>query len=138
MTGSAPEALGAEVGANSLVATGVAERHDLLPRLPGVGAALVPAVVQVGFVLVEDGGAPLPLAAEEFLGHGGIGEDFDGAVGHAELALDRAAAMAGSVQSMDGRMAGPSPVGEPVAGGPRRARGCLFHDARCQPNQDRH
>jgi hypothetical protein len=113
------EALGAEVGANSLVAAGVAEWHDLLPCLPGVGAALVPAVVQVGPVLVEDGGAALPLAVKEVLRGSGVGEEFDRAVGHAELALDRAAAVAGGQQSVDSGVVGPGSVGEPVARRPR-------------------
>lgn len=83
---------------------------------------MVPTIVQVGLVLIEYGRAPLPLTAEEILGRGGVGEEFDGAVRHSELALDRAAAAAGGEQRADGRVVGPSPVGEPVAGGPRRAR----------------
>lgn len=117
------KAFDAEVGANSLVATLVAERHDLLPCLPCVGAALVPAVVQVRPVLVKDGGAALPLAVEEVLRGGGVGEELDRAVGHPELALDRAAAVASRQQGVNGGMVGPGPVGEPVAGGPRRTSG---------------
>ncbi|GHE79570.1 hypothetical protein GCM10018771_71790 [Streptomyces cellulosae] len=83
---------------------------------------MVPTIVQVGLVLIEYGRAPLPLAGEEILGRGGVGVELDGAVRHAELALDRAAAVAGGEQRVDGRVVGPSPVGEPVAGGPRRAR----------------
>ncbi|CAM5734794.1 hypothetical protein SALBM311S_01150 [Streptomyces alboniger] len=37
-----------QVGTDALVAALAAERHDLLPQLPRVGEALVPAVVQVG------------------------------------------------------------------------------------------
>jgi hypothetical protein len=67
-------ALLAQIGADALVAAFVSERHDLLPQLPGVAAALVPTVVEVGLVLVEDGGPVLPLAGEKFFRPGGVSE----------------------------------------------------------------
>ncbi|WUT66382.1 hypothetical protein OG257_37160 [Streptomyces sp. NBC_00683] len=96
------ETLGAEGGANSLVATGVAEWHDLLPYLPGVGAAMVPAVVQIRLELIQDRGAALPLAVEEVFRGGSVSEELDGAVGRAEPALDRAAAVAVGQQRVNG------------------------------------
>ncbi|MFC9931957.1 hypothetical protein [Streptomyces sp. NPDC127190] len=49
----------------------------------------------------------MPLAVEEAFRGGGVGEKLDRAVGHPELALDRAAAVAGRQQSVDGGMVGP-------------------------------
>lgn len=76
-----------------LVAALVAERHDLLPQLPRVGDALVPAVVQVGLVVIEYRGPVLPLAGEQVLRLRGVGEPLDGVPGHAELPLDRTEAV---------------------------------------------
>lgn len=78
-----------EIGANPLVAALIAERHDLLPHSPGVRAALVPAVIQIGFEGVEFGWPALPLPLEQFLRGGRVGEELDGAGGHTELAADR-------------------------------------------------
>jgi hypothetical protein len=44
----------------------------------------------------------------------------DGAVGHAELALDRPSAVASGQQRVDGGVLGAGTVGEPVPGGPWR------------------
>lgn len=49
----------------------------------------------------------------------GVGQPLDGAVGHAELSLDRASAVAGGQQRVDGGVLGVGAVGEPVPGGPR-------------------
>lgn len=73
------EPLLAEAGAKALVAALVAERHDLLPHPPGVRAALVPAVIQVGLEGVEFGWSALPLALEQFLRSGCVGEELDDA-----------------------------------------------------------
>ncbi|MFJ8364630.1 hypothetical protein [Streptomyces sp. NPDC093984] len=64
---------------NVLVAALVAEQNNLLPERPGVGAAFVPAVVEVGLVLAQVGRADLPLTGEEVFGLGGIGVLLDGA-----------------------------------------------------------
>jgi hypothetical protein len=119
-----------QVGADALVAAFVAEGQDLLPEFPGVGATLVPAVVQVGFVVVENGGPVLPLAGEEVLRFRGVGELFGGPPGHPELSLDRALAVACLQQGVHGCVPGPGPVGEPVPAWPWRlglARGWHCH-----------
>ncbi len=95
-------------------------RLDLLPEGPGVCVALGPPLVQVGPEVVELGPAVLPLPLEQVLRPRGVGQQLDGAVGHAELALDRASAVAGSQQCVDGGVLGAGAVGEPVSGGPRR------------------
>lgn len=115
-----------QVGADALVAALVAERHDLFPQLPGVGAALVPPVVQVGLVVIEDRGPVLPLAGEQLLRSLGLGELLDGPPGHAELPLDRATAVPGFQQCVDVGVPGPGAVGETMAGRPWRARGILL------------
>ncbi len=105
-----------QVGADPAVASSVARGNDLFPELPGVGAALVPAFVQVGLVLVEDGGpAVLPLAAEEVFWPGGVGEALDRAVGHVQLAPDGTAAVAGFEQRVDRGVPGSDAVGESLA-----------------------
>lgn len=112
-----------QVGANPLVAALVTERHDLLPESPRIGAALVPAVVQVGLVVVEDRGAVLPLAGEQFLRLRGVGVPFDGVPAHPELPLDRSQAVSCFQQGMNGCVPGPSPVGKAVTCRPwRRGR----------------
>ncbi|GAA5060321.1 hypothetical protein GCM10023336_36970 [Streptomyces similanensis] len=108
-----------QVGANGLVAALVAERDDLLPQLPRVGTALVPTVIKVGLVVIEDRGSVLPLPGEQFLRRYGIGELFHGAPGHPELPLDRASAVSWLQQGVDGGVPGPGPVGEPVSSWPR-------------------
>lgn len=77
-----------EIDANPLVAALVAERHDLFTHGPGVRAALVPAVIQVGLEGVESRWPTLPLPVEQVLRVGCVGEGFDGAGGHAELVAD--------------------------------------------------
>lgn len=84
-----------EVGANPLVAALIAERHDFFPHRPGVRAALVPAVIQVGLEGVEFGRPALPLPVEQVLRGGCVGAELDGAGGHAELAADRPTAEPG-------------------------------------------
>lgn len=84
---------------------------------PGVGTALVSAVVRIGLVLVEDGGSVvLPLPAEEVFRLGGIGETFDRAVCHVQLAAEGSAAVAGFQQCVNRGVSGPDTVGEPVTG----------------------
>lgn len=105
-----------DVGADDAVAALVTERDDFLPELPGVGAALGPAFVEVGLVLVQRGGSvELILTGEEIFRPGGIGKAFDGAVRHVELAADGAAAVAGFQHRVDRGVSGPDAVGEPVA-----------------------
>ncbi|MFF8534301.1 hypothetical protein ACF07B_20545 [Streptomyces sp. NPDC015532] len=107
-----------QVSTDALVAALVAERHDLLPQLPGVGESLVPPAVQVGLVVIEDRGPVLPLAGEQFLRGGSVTELLDGPPGHAELTLDRAAAVPGLQQYVDGSVPGPGAVSEPMSGRP--------------------
>lgn len=57
----------------------------------------------------------MPLPVKEVFGPGGVGEAFDGAVGHLELAADGAATVAGIQHRVDGGVPGPDAVGEPVA-----------------------
>lgn len=109
-------ALLSQVGADPAVAAAIAQGNDLLPELPGVGAALVPAFVQVGLLLVEDGGpVVLPLASEEVFWLRSVGEAVDGAVGHLELTPDGTAAVAGFQQRVDRGVPGSDAVGEPLA-----------------------
>ncbi len=84
----------------------MAERPDLLPYRQGVGAALVPAAIQVGLERVQLGRPALPLPAEEVLRSGCAGEGFDGTRGHAELAADRPPTESGGQQFVDNRVAG--------------------------------
>lgn len=103
--------------------------HDcacLFPQLPSVGAALVPPVVQVGLVVIEDRGPVLPLAGEQLLRSLGLGELLDGPPGLAALPLDLATAVPGFRQCVDVGVPGPGAVGETMAGRPWRARGILL------------
>lgn len=73
-----------------------------------------PCHCPLGLVVIEDQGPVLPLASEQLLRGRSLGELFDGPPGHAELTLDRAAAVPGFQQCMDGGVPGPRrPLDEP-------------------------
>jgi hypothetical protein len=109
-------ALLSQVGADPAVAASIAQGNNLFPELPGVGAALVPAFVQVGLVLVEDGGPVVPpLTTKEVFRLRSVGEALDGAVGHVQLAPDGTAAVAGFQQRVDSGVPGSDAVGESLA-----------------------
>lgn len=79
--------------AHGTVTTLVAAGDDL-PPVPGIGAALGPSFVQVRLEVVELRGPALSLPLEEVFWGGGVGEAFDGPVGHVELAADGTPAVA--------------------------------------------
>ncbi|GGU93137.1 hypothetical protein GCM10010260_29970 [Streptomyces filipinensis] len=64
-----------QADADPAVAASIAQGNDLLPGLSGVGAALVPTLVHVGLVLVEDGGPGVlpPAVKEAFRLRGSLG-----------------------------------------------------------------
>lgn len=76
---------------------------------------MVPAVIQVGLEGVEFGWPALPLPVERFLRGGCVGEELDGAGGHAELAADRPPAEPSGQQFVDGRVVDAGAVGEAVS-----------------------
>ncbi|MFJ8595181.1 hypothetical protein [Streptomyces sp. NPDC093598] len=80
---------GAQVVADGAVAAAVTALGDLLPQLPGIGAAVIPPLVEIRLERIELGRPVLPLAAEQFLRRIRFRELLDGAVGHTELTLDR-------------------------------------------------
>lgn len=95
-----------------------AESQDFKRR--PISAALGPSLVQVRLEVVELCPAVLPLSLEQVFRFRGVRQPLDGAVGHAELSLDRASAMAGGQQRVNGGVLGASTVREPVPGGPWR------------------
>lgn len=58
---------GTQVVADGAVATAVAVLGDLLPQLPGVGAAVLPPLVEVWLECIDLGRPILPLATEQLL-----------------------------------------------------------------------
>lgn len=108
------------MGTDGSVAAGVTVSLDVFPEGPSVRAAVGPSPVQVGLEVVELGPAVLPPSLEQVFRPCGVGQPLDGAVGHAELSLNRASAVAGGQQRVDGGVLGAGAVGESVSGGPWR------------------
>ncbi|MFF1744059.1 hypothetical protein [Streptomyces mirabilis] len=111
---------GADVGADVSVAVPVVLFLGLLPEHPGVGAAFLPSLIQVGLIGIELGAAALPLAGEEVFRWGGSGEAQDGVETHAELPGDGSLAVSGGEERMHGGVFGPCAFGELVARRPGR------------------
>src|SRR5690348_6013521 len=110
----------ADVVADACVSAWIALFLDLLPQFPGVGAAFLPALIEVGLVVVEPGCTALPLPGEHLLRGGGAGEAQDRVEGHAELPGDGSLAVPGGEESVDGGVFGAGAFGEPVPCRPRR------------------
>src|SRR5215468_10277262 len=103
-----------EVVTDAGVPAAVAAAADLPPQPGRVSAAVVPPLVQVGDVLVEDAGpAPGTVMNQELFGVGGAGEPADGVAGQAQLGGDREDAVAVGQQLVDRRVALVSPLRDP-------------------------
>jgi hypothetical protein len=120
--GGAPDRSGAQVVAQNGEATAVTGGRDLLEKGGGDGAALVPALVEVGLEVIENAGEALPLAGHQFLPGGGAGETADGVAGQAQFPRDRALRAALVDQGVHGLVALAGPVRIPVGGAGRVAR----------------
>ena len=70
-------------------------------QLADVGAALVPPLVQVGLVVVQERRAAVPDLGEQLVDGGGAVEAADGLLGQAGLAHDRLDALALGAQRLD-------------------------------------
>lgn len=115
----------ADVVADACVSAWIALFLDLLPQFPGVGAAFLPALIEVRLVVVEPGRTALPLTGEHLLRSRGAGEAQDRVEGHAELPGDGPLAVTGGEESVDGGVLGAGAFGEPVPCRPGRRRGRL-------------
>lgn len=116
----------ADVVADAAVTAGIALFLDLLPQFPGVGAAFLPALIEVGLVGVELGRTALPLAGEHLLRGRGAGEAQDGVEGHAKLSGDGSLAVPSGQEGVNGGVLYAGAFGEPVSCRPGRQRGRLL------------
>ncbi|MET7899224.1 hypothetical protein [Streptomyces mirabilis] len=98
---------GAGVGADVAVVVRVALFLDLFPEHPGVGAAFLPSLIQVGLIGIELCAAVLPLAGGMVFRCGGAGEAQDGVETHAELSGDGPLAVSGGEERVHGGVFGP-------------------------------
>ena len=89
------------VVADGAVAARVAAFAELGVQLADVGAALVPPLVQVGLVVVQQRWPSVPDLGEQLVGGGGAVEAADGLLGQAGLAHDRLDALALGAQRLD-------------------------------------
>jgi hypothetical protein len=92
---------------------------DLLPQFPGVGAAFLPALIEVRLVVVEPGRTALPLPGQHLLRSRGAGEAQDRVESHAKLPGDGPLAVPGGEERADGGVLGAGAFGEPVPCRPR-------------------
>ena len=99
--GGAGSAEREDVVADGPVAALVAAVLELGVQPADVGAALVPPLVQVGLVVVEERRPPVPDLGEQFPGGGGAVEAADGLLGQAGLPHDRLDALALGAQRLD-------------------------------------
>src|SRR5579863_5579253 len=117
-----------DVVADDVVAACVAAFFEFGVQLAGVGAALVPPLVQVGLVVVEQRGPAVPDLGEQVIDGRGVVEAADGSRGQASLARDRLDALALGFQCLDEVMPLPGADGErrlPGAAGGSAGRGLL-------------
>ncbi len=138
MTGDAEQV---QVVEHGLLAAAVAEVTDFAEQLCGVGAALVPAPMQVGRERIEqEDTAPGAVVDQRFLDVGGAGEAPDSSAGKAELCAGRHAFGVGAgpvpAHDLDSGMR-TQPVGEsfcgPVAEDLDRAARFDIDQDRCVP-----
>ena len=87
--------------ADGPVAALVAAVLELGVKPADVGAALVPPLVQVGLVVVQERRPPVPDLGEQLSGGGGAVEAADGLLGQAGLPHDRLDALALGAQRLD-------------------------------------
>lgn len=132
---TAPELQGSQRDGESADVSG--ERVDPAGRLPVVGksASCAGRRGRAGSCPCSRAAGSLPTASRRWCGPRstgrllrslGLGELLDGPPGHAELPLDRAAAVPGFRQRVDVGVPGPGAVGETMAGRPWRARRILL------------
>lgn len=109
---------GTKVSTDRPVPAGVSVALDLLPKGPGVRAALGPSLVQVRLEVVELRPAVLPLALEEVFRACRIGQALNGSVGHPELAGDCSSAVPFAEHPVHDGVLLASSIGETVSNRP--------------------
>ncbi len=90
-----------DVVADGAVSARVPALFELGVQLADVGAALVPPLVQVGLVVVQERRASVPDLDEQLVDGGGAAEAADGPLGQAGLAHDGLDALALGAQRLD-------------------------------------
>lgn len=102
----------------------VAECGHLLEQDGGVGAPVLPSLVEVGFVGVEDAGAAGPPSDQQFVGGGCVGQATHGVAGEAQITADLPRPPAFGDQGVDGGVLLAHPVRQSAGGALRAIVGC--------------